>query len=65
MVWRQRTSLIVPAPYPTFLPREIEMQPIPFDPMAIDFVELIIPARPGADQQMLLEGVWLEDDSSL
>ena len=41
------------------------MQPIPFDPVAIDFVELIIPARPGADQQMLLEGVWLEDDSSL
>lgn len=62
---RQRTSLIVPAPYPTFLPREIEMQPMPFDPMAIDFVELIIPSRPGADQQMLLEGVWLEDDSSL
>lgn len=56
----QRKSLIVPAPYPTFLKRETGLPAMPFDPTAIDFVELIIPTRKGSDISATIEGIWLE-----
>lgn len=56
----QRGTLIVPAPYPTFLKRETELSATPFDPEAIDFVELIVPTRKGVTVAATIEGIWLE-----
>ena len=56
----QRTSLIVPAPFPTFLKRETELSPMPFDKHEIDFVQLIIPFRKGSEISSTIEGIWLE-----
>lgn len=57
---RQRSNLIVPAPYPTFLKREIEVGPMPMNAEEIDFVELIIPTHKGKSQEVEIEGIWLE-----
>lgn len=57
---RQRTSLIVPAPYPSFLAREAELGEMPFSVEELDFVELIIPSRKGRDIDAAIEGIWLE-----
>lgn len=56
----QRPTLIVPAPYPTFLPRETEIGPIPFEEESFDFIALIIPTKKGEDISMVLTGIWLE-----
>lgn len=59
-VLNQRSTLIVPAPYPSFLKREAELSAIPFDPTAIDFVELIVPTRKDTPIAATIEGIWLE-----
>lgn len=57
---KQRSNLIVPAPYPTFLNREVTIGNLPFDPENIDFVQLIIPTTKEKSINTTLEGIWLE-----
>ncbi len=59
-VLSQRTNLIVPAPYPTFLARETEIGKLPFNPEEIDFVQLIVPMQQGKEISAEIEGIWLE-----
>lgn len=57
---RQRSSLIVPAPYPSFLNREVAIGNMPLDPTNIDFVEIIIPTKKGKEINASIQGVWME-----
>lgn len=57
---KQVPTNIIPAPYPSFLKREIEIEPLPFDINAIDFVEFSVPAKPGQEISLNLEGIWLQ-----
>lgn len=56
----QTNTLIVPAPYPSFLPREVALPDMPFDVSAIDFVELIIPTQKDHPIDASFLGIWLE-----
>lgn len=56
----QSVTNIIPAAFPSFLPREIELEPQPFSPLEIDFVELTIPFKNGEEIDTLIQGIWLE-----
>ena len=56
----QTETYILPSVYPSFLPRKIEMEPLPFIPEEIEFVELIYPTKKGNEIFSKLEGIWLE-----
>ena len=56
----QSETNIVPAVYPSFLPRELELEPMPFMQDEIEFVELVIPTQKGQEIATSLEGIWLE-----
>lgn len=57
---QQRSSLIIPAPYPSFLPREVEVNPLPFQTEEIDFIQLIIPTEKDREIAAKIGGIWLE-----
>ena len=57
---RQSETNILPTVYPSFLPREVELEPMPFSPEDIEFVELIIPTFKNQEISTSLEGIWLE-----
>ena len=59
-VLSQSETPIIPAVFPTFLPREVELSPQPFNPEEIDFVEIELPTRKGEEIFATLEGIWLE-----
>lgn len=55
---RPRTGIIMPAPYPVTVTREIPVTDLPLgDPRNIEFVQLIIPNKPS---HMLLKEIWME-----
>lgn len=56
----QTATNILPAVYPSFLPREVEMPPQAFDAGEYDFVELVFPAKTGERIDVGIEGIWLE-----
>lgn len=56
----QTETNIVPAVYPSFLPREINLGEIPFNSSEIEFVDLVIPTNPGHEISSSLQGIWLE-----
>lgn len=55
---RPRTGIIMPAPYPVTVTREIPVTDLPLgDPRNIEFIQLIIPNKPS---HMLLKEIWME-----
>ena len=58
--FQQSATHIVPSVYPSFLPREITMEPMPFSMEEIENVELMVPANKGEEVSIRLEGIWLE-----
>lgn len=55
---RPRTGIIMPAPYPVTVTREIPVTDLPLrDPRNIEFIQLIIPSKPS---HMLLKEIWME-----
>ena len=56
----QTETNIVPAVYPSFLPREINTRPLPFSKEEIDFLERVIPTFKGQEIETAIEGIWLQ-----
>lgn len=56
----QKPTNIVPAVFPSFLPREISLESMPFDIEGLDFVELVYPTKKGEEIISNIQGVWLE-----
>ena len=56
----QGETNILPTVFPSFLPREIKVEPMPFNPMDIEFVELVYPTKKGQEISSSIEGIWLE-----
>lgn len=59
-VFNQTPTYIIPAPYPSFLPREVNLENLPFKPEEIEFVELVFPTKEGEPIESLIQGIWLE-----
>ena len=56
----QSATNIVPAVFPSFLPREVNLESMPFSPQEIDFVELVFPTKKGEETDIYLEGIWIK-----
>lgn len=56
----QTPTNILPAVYPSFLPRESKMDSLPFNLEETDFVELIFPVTKSLPLEPVIEGIWLE-----
>ena len=56
----QSETFILPAVFPSFLPREVELEPLPFTPDEIEFVELIFPTKKNHEIAATIQGIWLE-----
>lgn len=57
---KQGETNILPTVYPSFLPREVNVESMPFNPLDIEFVELVYPTKKGMEIQSSIEGIWLE-----
>lgn len=57
---KQRPTLIVPVPYPSFMAREVSLEPMDFNPIESDFVELIVPAAKNEETKISIAGIWIE-----
>lgn len=58
-VLKQTETNIVPAVFPSFLTREINIEPQPFSPEEIEFVEIVFPTKSGEEINSYIEGIWL------
>ena len=56
----QGETNILPTIYPSFLPREVNVKKMPFNPLDIEFVEFMYPTLKGREIQSSIEGIWLE-----
>lgn len=56
----QSETHIIPAPYPSFLSREINLEPMPFSTEDVEFVELTFPTIKGREINASIQGIWLE-----
>lgn len=56
---KQTATNIVPAPFPSFLQREINIGEMPFDIKKIDYVEMTVPTVAGKEIKGSIEGIWL------
>lgn len=56
----QSATHITPAPYPSFLPREVNLGPLPFSVGESEYVELVIPTMKNREILTAIEGIWLE-----
>ena len=56
----QTETNIVPAVYPTFLPRELKLDPLSFNIDETEFVELVFKAKAGEEKEIQIQGIWLE-----
>lgn len=56
----QTATHIIPAAFPSFLPREVELESLPFDKEGIEFVEIVWPTKEGEQIDALIQGIWLE-----
>ena len=56
----QSETNIVPAVFPSFLPRELDLEPMTFNTEGIEFVELVIPTAKGQEISANIGGIWLE-----
>lgn len=58
--FQQTSTHIIPAPFPTFLPRVAQTGSLPFEPQETEYVELVLPALPDTPIDVNLYGIWLE-----
>lgn len=56
----QSQTYIIPAMFPSFLPREVELEPMPFSQEEIEFVDLIFPTKKNHEIATSIEGIWLQ-----
>ncbi|MCH5229574.1 MAG: hypothetical protein J1F12_06220 [Muribaculaceae bacterium] len=56
----QTYTNILPAVYPSFLPREVSMEQMPLDLNGIEYVQLIFPTQKGQEINTSIQGIWLE-----
>ena len=56
----QSETNIIPAVYPSFLPRTVQLGDITFSPEEIEFVELEFPTKKNQEIFTSISGIWLE-----
>ena len=57
---KQSVTNIVPAVFPSFLPREVQPEEMPFSIDDLEFVEMVFPTIKGEDISASIEGIWIE-----
>lgn len=56
----QTSTHIIPAVYPSFLPREVDLGNLPFKIEDTEFVEMVIPTQKNREIEVAVQGIWLE-----
>ena len=59
-VLTQSETNILPTVFPSFLPREVELEELTFSPKEIEFIELVFPTQKNQEIFTSTQGIWLE-----